>query len=247
MSAQPPALIPHAELTERSESAPVVPALIAAAGDPAVRRFLDFFAVAIRNSNTRRAYGRACGDFLGWCAETGVQEVTAVLPLHVATWIGMQTSTLAAPSVKQHLAAVRRLFDWLMTGQVVAVNPAASVRGPAHVVHQGKTPVLEAAEARALLDSIDSTTHSGLRDRALIGLMIYSFARIGAALGMRSRTCSPRTAASGCGCRRKAASRTPFHAITACRNTLLLTWSRPGSWRTITGRCSAPSGAAPAV
>ena len=185
MSAQPPALIPHAELTERSASAPVVPALIAAAGDPAVRRFLDFFAVAIRNSNTRRAYGRACGDFLGWCAETGVQEVTAVLPLHVATWIGMQTSTLAAPSVKQHLAAVRRLFDWLMTGQVVAVNPAASVRGPAHVVHQGKTPVLEAAEARALLDSIDSTTHSGLRDRALIGMMIYSFARIGAALGMK--------------------------------------------------------------
>jgi len=163
-----------------------VPALIAAAGDPAVRRFLDFFAVAIRNSNTRRAYGRACGDFLGWCAETGVREVTAVLPLHVATWIGMQTSTLAAPrSVKQHLAAVRRLFDWLMTGQVVAVNPAASVRGPAHVVRQGKTPVLEAAEARALLDSIDSTTHSGLRDRALIGMMIYSFARIGAALGMK--------------------------------------------------------------
>jgi len=105
MSAQPPALIPHAELTERSASAPVVPALIAAAGDPAVRRFLDFFAVAIRNSNTRRAYGRACGDFLAWCAETGVQEVTAVLPLHVAAWIGMQTSTLAAPSVKQHLAA----------------------------------------------------------------------------------------------------------------------------------------------
>ena len=97
----------------------------------------------------------------------------------------MRTRTLAAPSVKQHLAAVRHLFDWLVTGQVVPVNPAASVRGPAHVVRQGKTPVLEPAEARALLDSINTTTHAGLRDRALIGLMIYSFARIGAALGMK--------------------------------------------------------------
>jgi len=163
----------------------VVPALIAAAGDQAVRRFLEFFAVTIRNSNTRRAYGRACGEFVAWCTDAGVQQLAAVRPLHVATWIEMQTRTLAAPSVKQHLAAVRHLFDWLVIGQVVPVNPAASVRGPAHVVRQGKTPVLEPAEARALLDSIDTATHAGLRDRALIGLMIYSFARIGAALGMK--------------------------------------------------------------
>ena len=185
MSAQPPALIPPAELVGRSESAPVVPTLIAAAGDQAERRFLEFFAVTIRNRNTRRAYGRACGEFLAWCTDAGVQQLAAVQPLHVATWIEMQTRTLAAPSVKQHLAAVRHLFDWLVIGQVVPVNPAASVRGPAHVVRQGKTPVLEPAEARALLDSIDTTTHAGLRDRALIGLMIYSFARIGAALGMK--------------------------------------------------------------
>jgi integrase len=83
------------------------------------------------------------------------------------------------------LAAVRHLFDWLVIGQVVPVNPAASVRGPRHIVKSGKTPVLEPAEARALLDSIDITTPAGLRDRALIGLMVYSFARIGAALAMR--------------------------------------------------------------
>jgi site-specific recombinase XerC len=91
---------------------------------------------------------------------------------------------LAAPSVKQRLAAIRHLFDWLVTGQVVPVNPAGSVRGPRHVVTSGQTPVLDPAEARALLDSIDVATHAGLRDRALIGLMVYSFARIGAALGM---------------------------------------------------------------
>jgi site-specific recombinase XerD len=92
---------------------------------------------------------------------------------------------VSAPSVKQQLAAIRHLFDWLVTGQVVPVNPAASVRGPRHVVRSGKTPVLEPEEARRLLDSIDGTTPAGLRDRALIALMVYSFARIGAALTMK--------------------------------------------------------------
>jgi hypothetical protein len=128
MSAQPPAPVSQAGLTAWLGSAPIVPALIATAGDQAMRRFLEFFAVTIRNSNARRAYGRACGDFLAWCAETGVQKLAAVQPLHVATWAEMQTRSLAAPSVKQHLAAVRHLFDWLVTGQVVPVNPAASVR-----------------------------------------------------------------------------------------------------------------------
>ncbi|MCH4554184.1 tyrosine-type recombinase/integrase, partial [Aestuariibaculum sp. L182] len=92
---------------------------------------------------------------------------------------------LAPPSVKQQLAAVRSLFDWLVTGQVVPVNPAASVRGPAHSQRRGKTPVLAPDEARALHDRIDVATHAGLRDRALIGLMVYSFARVGAALAMK--------------------------------------------------------------
>ncbi len=163
---------------------PALPVLVAAASDQARLRFLEFFAAAIRNPHTRRAYARACGEFLTWCAEAGVPSITAVQPLHVATWIEGQARTLAAPSVKQRLAALRHLFDWLVTGQVVPVNPAASVRGPRHVVRQGKTPVLESEEARALLDSIDVSTAAGLRDRALIGLMVYSFARIGAALGM---------------------------------------------------------------
>lgn len=76
------------------------------------------------------------------------------------------------------------LFDWLVVGQVLAINPAAAVRGPKYVVRRGKTPVLTASEARQLLDSIDATTLVGLRDRALTGLMVCTFARIGAALSM---------------------------------------------------------------
>lgn len=164
---------------------PIVPELVAAAGDRAALRFLEFFAANIRNPHTRRAYGRAVAEFLTWCADMDLPSITAVQPLHVATWIEIQTRECAAPSVKQRLAAIRHLFDWLVTGQVVPVNPAASVRGPQHIVRNGKTPVLEPAEARSLLDSIDIATHAGLRDRALIALMVYSFARVGAALGMK--------------------------------------------------------------
>jgi site-specific recombinase XerC len=164
--------------------APRLPELIAAAGDRAGMRFLEFFAANIRNPHTRRAYARAADEFLAWCAAADVPSIGAVQPVHVATWIEAGTRELAAPSVKQRLAAIRHLFDWLVTGQVVPVNPAASVRGPRHVVTCGQTPVLDPREARSLLDSIDTSTVVGLRDRALIGLMVYSFARIGAALGM---------------------------------------------------------------
>ena len=162
-----------------------LPAIVSAAGERAGIRFLEFFAANIRNPHTRRAYSRAVSDFLGWCAAAGVRSIGDVQPLHVASWIELQTRDLSAPTAKQRLAALRHLFDWLVTGQVVPVNPAESVRGPAHVVKRGKTPVLEPDEARALLDSIDTSTMVGLRDRALIGLMVYSFARVGAALGMK--------------------------------------------------------------
>jgi site-specific recombinase XerC len=165
-------------------TAPSLPVLVAAAGERASMRFLEFFAANIRNPHTRRAYYRAAEEFLAWCAAAGVPSVAAVQPVHVATWIEASTRELAAPSVKQRLAALRHLFDWLVNGQVVPVNPAHTVRGPRHVVTCGQAPVLDPAEARALLDSIDVSAHAGPRDRALMGLMVYSFARIGAALGM---------------------------------------------------------------
>ena len=163
----------------------VLPALVASADERCQRRFLEFFAVTIRNPHTRRAYARAAGEFLGWCDARGVTSIVGVQPLHVATWVEQIGKEVSAPTVKQRLAGVRHLFDWLVTGQVVPVNPAASVRGPAHSVRRGKTPVLAPDEARRLLDAIDVTTPAGLRDRALIGLMVYSFASIGAALAMR--------------------------------------------------------------
>jgi len=164
---------------------PALPAIIVSAGERAQIRFLEFFAANIRNANTRRAYARAVVDFLAWCEGRGVTSIVGIQPLHVGAYIEALSLARSAPTAKQHLAAIRHLFDWLVMGQVVATNPAASVRGPSHSVRRGKTPVLDPAEARQLLDAIDITTPAGLRDRALIGLMVFSFARVGAALGMK--------------------------------------------------------------
>ena len=103
----------------------------------------------------------------------------------MATYIEDMQGRYRAPTIKQHLAAIRRLFDWLVIGQVVPTNPATSVRGPTHVVRTGKTPVLQPAEARQLLDAIDTATLPGLRDRALLGVMVYSFARVPRRAGPR--------------------------------------------------------------
>jgi site-specific recombinase XerD len=161
-----------------------VPALIADAGDAAGWRYVEFFTANIRNPNTRRAYARACDRFFAWCDDRGL-TLTTIRPHDVATYIETLQQTHAPPGVKQQLAAVRMLFDWLITGQIVPANPASAVRGPKHVVNTGKTPVLEGPEWRRLIDAIPTDTVRDLLDRALIATLTYGFARVGAALKMR--------------------------------------------------------------
>ena len=115
------------------------------------------------------------GQFLTWCQARGLRLET-VSPLHVAAYI--RTHPGSASTVKEHLAAIRMLGDWLVVSQVLAVNPAAAVRGPKHVVTKGSTPVLSLAEVRRLLETTDAATLAGLRDRALLSMMLYSFARV---------------------------------------------------------------------
>ena len=169
----------------------LVPALIAAAGDAAGWRYVEFFTANIRNPHTRRAYARSCREFFAWCEMRGLTLPT-IRPVDVAAWVETKQQTHSAPAVKQQLAAVRMLFDWLITGQVVPVNPAAAVRGPKHVVKTGKTPVLDGKEWRKLIDSIPTETTRDLRDRALIATLTYSFARITAALKMKVEDLRPK-------------------------------------------------------
>lgn len=174
-------VIPANSLATRS-GGPIAPVLIAEAGEHATKRFFEFFTANIRNKNTRAAYAQAVAQFLRWCEDRGL-SLRQIEPMTVAAYI--ESHRGSDPTRKQHLAAIKMLFDWLVIGQVISANPAASVRGPKYVVRKGKTPVLTAQEARQLLDSIDSSHVVGLRDRALIAVMVYSFARVSAVVGMK--------------------------------------------------------------
>lgn len=170
-----PALVPVEQL----------PVIVASAGRKGTERFFDFFTSNIRNSNTRAAYLRAVMNFFDWLGKRKVFEFAAVRPIHVAAYIEELQKSRSKPTTKQHLAAIRMLFDWLVIGQVMETNPAHSVRAPKYSIKKGKTSVLSSDETRELLDSIDTSHVVGLRDRALIGLMVYTFARVGAVVGMR--------------------------------------------------------------
>jgi site-specific recombinase XerD len=163
-----------------------LPALVVQAGPAAAARFVDFFAVTLRNPNTRQAYVHAVRAFLDWAQEREL-VLERIQPVHVAAYIEALSRRYEARTVKQHLAALRGLFGWLVTGGVLDRNPAADVRGPAAHATGGRTPVLFEDDTRRLLDAIDVSHVVGLRDRALIAVMLYSFARISAVVSMRVR------------------------------------------------------------
>ena len=162
----------------------MLPRAIAAEGERAGRRFIEFFTATIRNRNTRMAYARAVKQFFDWCEDhrLGLDDIE---PIAIAAYIEELGSQIARPSVKQHLAAIRQLFDYLVTGGILPSNPAGSVRGPKYVVTRGKTPVLSRDEMRELLNSIDTGELIGLRDRALLALMGYTFARVSAVVTLK--------------------------------------------------------------
>lgn len=133
------------------------------------KRFAEFFTVHIRNKNTRAAYMTAARSFADWCAGQRIAALRDVEPMHVTAYVEQLGEKTSKPTAKQHLAALRMLFDWLVTGQVLSSNPAHSVRGPHYSVRKGKTSVLTADEMRELLASIETDRLIGLRDRALLG------------------------------------------------------------------------------
>ena len=237
---QLPATITQAEIIAPSAAhmSLVDQALIADLGDDASWRYVEFFTANIRNPNTRRAYARACSQFFGWCENRGL-ALAEIRPFDVAAYIEGLQQQHSAPGVKQQLAAIRMLFDWLITGQVLPTNPAAAVRGPKHVVKTGKTPVLEAPEWRTLLNSIPGTTLRDLRDRALIATLTYGFARINAALRMPVEDLRPRGVA-GIGCMRKAARSTRCRAIKRSPRLCAPISRRQGSPMIGKAGCSAP-------
>lgn len=168
-----------------------LPGLIAAAGPRARTRFAEFLVAHIRNPNTREAYARALARFCQWAEKRGL-KLRQLKPILIAAYVEKLGQELSPPSVKLHLAAIRMLCDYFVLGQVLPWNPAASVRGPKHVVRRGKTPILSKDEARKLLESIGAETVVDLRDRALIATLLFGFARVSAVVRMRARDYHPK-------------------------------------------------------
>jgi site-specific recombinase XerD len=226
-----------------SGSVAMLPPLIAREGNRAALRFLEFFTANIRNPNTPAAYGRAAGAFLRWCEGQGITSLAVVLPVHVAAYIEQLQGKLAAPTVKQHLACIRMMFDWLVTGQVVPSNPAHSVRGPRFSVSKGVTPVLSSEEASALLAGMDVSTVVGLRDRAIIAVMTYSFARVSAVVRLNVEDYYPQKKRWWLRLREKKASSMKCPATTSWKTTWTAMSRRRASPAIGRGLCFAPRSA----
>jgi len=178
-------LIPAPKNTiQKGDFSVSLPAIIVEAGQATSKRFIEFFTASIRNPNTRSAYVRAVRDFFLWCDKNNVGPLIDIEPVHIAAYVETLSARRSAPTAKQHLAAIKKLFDFLVTGGILPANPASSVRGPKHSTQQGKTPVLMADDARALIASMPTDMLIGLRDRAIIAAMMYGFVRVSAALAM---------------------------------------------------------------
>jgi integrase/recombinase XerD len=179
---------PHSLATLERGSKP--PAIVQRAGGPAVLAYAEFFEAELENDNTHRSYRHAVNRFLAWCEGQGF-DLRQVSPPHVAGYIhdlatakGLPASK---PTQKLHLAAIRQFFDRLVVRHAVILNPAASVKGPRHQVAEGKTPAITPEHARRVLHSIDVSDVVGLRDRAIIGVLIYTAARGGAVAKLQLR------------------------------------------------------------
>lgn len=179
----------NGSITIRTRGAELeLPELVAQSGARAAEASFEFFTARIPNEHTRDAYTRAFHRFAAWCtAETPPLRLDSISPPAIAAYLGeLEAAGLSVASRKLHLAALRHWLDWLCQRGVLPFNPAASVRGPKLVVREGKTPVLEREQARRLFDSIGDDV-VGLRDKALLALMLFGFVRVSAVCKMQVR------------------------------------------------------------
>jgi integrase/recombinase XerD len=161
-----------------------LPELLRRAGKAAIFAADEFFYGRIRNPHTRAAYLHAVKRFLYWCDEREI-ELVRITPKDVGQYLDGLRKKTSVPTSKQHLAALRHFFDGLVTRHVILLNPALSVRGERYAVVEGKTPEITVAHARKLLASIDASHLVGLRDRAIIAILIYTASRAGAVATLR--------------------------------------------------------------
>lgn len=166
------------------------PAIVTNAGPNARYAWDEFFGDQIDSDHTLKAYRHAVERFLAWCEDQGF-ELARIPPGNIGKYIHhLQTTdgeSASKATKKLHLAGIRRLFDVMVQRHAVVLNPAASVRGPQLKITKGKTPATDPANARKLLQSIDTSHIVGLRDRAVLAIMMYTACRVGAVAKLRRK------------------------------------------------------------
>ena len=115
----------------------------------------------------------------------GFSNVEDIEPIHVAAYSESHQGSVA--TIKQHMAAIRMLFSWLTEKGVLAMNPGREVKTERFSRTEGKTPAFVEGEVQKLLDAVETSTHTGMRDRALLGTLAYTFARIAAVVNLRTK------------------------------------------------------------
>jgi site-specific recombinase XerD len=181
---KPPAL-PSPSGILPSTLADDLPEIIHRAGANAVFAAKEFFEGTLRNEHTQRAYRHAVERFLKWAEKHGggdplVGELTQIAPWHVGQYCAELAKTTSIATRNQHLSALRHFFDCMVTRPAIVLNPALSVRGERYSVMEGKTPEIPIPEARKLLASMDTSHIVGLRDRAILAVLVYTGSRAGA-------------------------------------------------------------------
>src|SRR6201987_3721876 len=194
------------------------PSIITRAGPKTRKKFFEFFTVPIRNANTRAAYYRAIDQFLAWVERAGYQDLEDIEPITLAAYIETLGRQAAPSTVKQHMAAIRMLFSWLTEKGVLAMNPAREVKTERFSRTEGKTPAFVEGEVQKLLEVIETSTHTGLRDRALLGTLAYTFARIGAVVNLKVEDYYPSGKRFLLRFKEKAAKRKSFPSITSSKS-----------------------------
>ena len=179
------------ELALRTDDSPATndlegtfPAILVRAGASACLAADEFFSARISNPHTRTAYAHQVSRFLTWCENEGL-ELHQVTPGLAGRFLDELPHR--APTKNQALAARRHFFDVLVARHAAVLNPFQSVRGVRHPFGEGRTPEATVDQSRQLLASIKTDNVYGLRDRAVLGTLIYTGTRVGALCRLRIR------------------------------------------------------------
>lgn len=152
-----------------------VPAIVANAGPSSVARYTEFFESQVANVNTRTAYSQAALRFFEWIGSRRL-SANEVTPADVAAYLDAMCAVHAAASVRLHASALRSIFGWLAKAKMVTDDIVRAIHLPTGTVPRQQTAVLTPEQVRKLIRAIDTKSVVGLRDRALVGVIVYTFA-----------------------------------------------------------------------